>query len=253
MRAASFRVVIPARHDSTRLPGKVLIEVAGRTLLEWVHSRARASAANEVVIATDDARVAAAARSFGAQVEITAATHPSGTDRIAEVARMRGWAPEDIVVNVQGDEPLMPPALVDQVAGLLGSDASADIATLSAPLASAAALADPSVVKVVCDRGDHALYFSRSSIPWDRDAGVGAWREARRHIGLYAYRVHALQRMSTWPPSPLESAEKLEQLRALENGLTIRVADAASPPGQDVNTPEDLAQVERLLRSAAQR
>jgi 3-deoxy-manno-octulosonate cytidylyltransferase (CMP-KDO synthetase) len=252
MRPASFRVVIPARHGSTRLPGKVLMEVAGRTLLEWVHSRARASAAEEVIIATDDARVAAAAGSWGAQVEITAATHPSGTDRIAEVARIRGWAPADIVVNLQGDEPLMPPALVDQVAELLRSDANAHIATLSAPFASATALADPSVVKVVCDRHEHALYFSRSPIPWDRDAGAGAWREARRHIGIYAYRVQALQLMSTWPPSPLERAEKLEQLRALENGLTIRVADAAAAPGQDVNTPEDLAAVGRLLAAAAQ-
>lgn len=241
-----YRVVIPARYGSTRLPGKVLIEVAGRTILEWVHARARASRAREVIIATDDARVAGAARAFGADVAMTSVSHPSGTDRIAEVARARNWSPEDLVVNVQGDEPLMPPTLIDQVAELLASDKDADIATLSAPLRAPAELTDPNVVKVVCDRAGHALYFSRAPIPWNRDAGHDAG-PAHRHVGIYAYRARSLRRMTELPPSPLETIEKLEQLRALENGLTIRVGQAREQPGVDINTRADLERVERVL------
>jgi 3-deoxy-manno-octulosonate cytidylyltransferase (CMP-KDO synthetase) len=247
MRAIPYRVVIPARYASTRLPGKVLLEVAGRTVLEWVHRRARGSAAREVIIATDDARIATAARAWSADVAMTAASHVSGTDRIAEVARTRGWASDDIVVNVQGDEPLMPPALIDQVAELLASDEKAHIATLSVALAAPTELTDPNVVKVVCDRLGHALYFSRAPIPWARDAAGGAPDEARRHIGLYAYRVRALQLMTDSAPSPLETTEKLEQLRALEHGLIVRVAPAREAPGPDVNTREDLERVERRL------
>jgi 3-deoxy-manno-octulosonate cytidylyltransferase (CMP-KDO synthetase) len=247
MRAPVYRVVIPARYASVRLPGKVLIQIAGHTLLEWVHRCARRSGALETIVATDDARVAAAARGWGAEVAMTASTHASGTDRIAEVAVTRGWAPDDIVVNVQGDEPLMPPALIDQAAELLAGDAEAHIATLSAALRTPAELLDPNVVKVVVDRRGHALYFSRGPIPWDRDAGLGAAREARRHVGIYAYRVRALQRLTMLPAGPLELAEKLEQLRALEHGLTLCVTEARQSPGPDVNTREDLERVERLL------
>ncbi|MGH8309752.1 MAG: 3-deoxy-manno-octulosonate cytidylyltransferase [Steroidobacteraceae bacterium] len=245
-----YRVVIPARYGSTRLPGKVLIEVAGRTILEWVHARARASGAREVIIATDDARVADAARGFGADVAMTSVSHPSGTDRIAEVARARNWSPEDLVVNVQGDEPLMPPTLIDQVAELLASDKDADIATLSAPLGAPAELTDPNVVKIVCDRAGHALYFSRAPIPWNRDAGHDAG-PAHRHVGIYAYRVRSLRLMTELPPSPLETIEKLEQLRALENGLMIRVGQAREQPGADINTREDLERVERVLGASS--
>jgi 3-deoxy-manno-octulosonate cytidylyltransferase (CMP-KDO synthetase) len=241
-----FRVVIPARFGSTRLPGKVLLEIAGKSVLEWVHGRARASRAREVIVATDDERIASAARAFKADVVMTAASHPSGTDRIAEVARARGWKDDEIVVNVQGDEPLMPPALVDQVAELLVTG-GADIGTLSSPLQDSTDLADPNVVKVVADAQGRALYFSRAPIPWNRD-DPGRPREARRHVGIYAYRVSALKRLTTLPASKLEQLEKLEQLRALENGLVIRVAEARERPGQDVNTAEDLARVARELR-----
>jgi 3-deoxy-manno-octulosonate cytidylyltransferase (CMP-KDO synthetase) len=240
-----FRVVIPARFGSTRLPGKVLLEIAGKSVLEWVYGRARASKAREVIVATDDERIAAAARGFNADVAMTSATHPSGTDRIAEVARTRAWKDDDIVVNVQGDEPLMPPALIDQVADLLAAG-GADIGTLGSPLQAPVELADPNVVKVVADAQGRALYFSRAPIPWNRD-DPGISRAARRHVGIYAYRVSALKRLTSLPASPLEKLEKLEQLRALENGLVIRVADAREKPGQDVNTAEDLARVARQL------
>lgn len=243
-----FRVVIPARHASTRLPGKPLLPLAGKPMLQWVHESARRSRATSVVVATDDARIAAAARGFGADVQMTAATHLSGTDRIAEVARARGWGADEIIVNLQGDEPLMPHALVDQVAGLLLDHADDDLATLSGRLQDAAAFVDPNVVKLVADRAGRALYFSRAPIPCDRDGGT-APSAARRHIGLYAYRVRALQRLAALPATPLEQLEKLEQLRALENGLTIRVADAALPPGQDVNTAADLERAAALLRA----
>lgn len=241
-----YRIVIPARYGSTRLPGKVLIEVGGRSILEWVHERARASRASETVIATDDERVATVARRFGADVAMTAASHPSGTDRIAEVARARGWRADEIVVNLQGDEPLMPPALVDQVAALLETDGRADIATLSFPLHRAEELADPNVVKVVADREGRALYFSRAPIPCNRDA-PGTVAGAARHIGMYAYRVAALQRLTGLSPTPLELSEKLEQLRALEHGMVIRVARAQMAPGADVNTVADLERVAREL------
>lgn len=236
-----FRVVIPARHASTRLPGKPLIALAGKPMLQWVHESARRSRADEVVVATDDERIADTARGFGADVQMTAATHATGTDRIAEVARVRGWLAEDVVVNLQGDEPRMPHALVDQVASLLLAHPQADIATLAGPIGDASAFRDPHVVKVVTDRAGRALYFSRAPIPHDRDGG--GLSGARRHIGLYAYRVRALEAMARLPSSPLEQLEKLEQLRALENGLTIRVADAVVAPGADVNTAADLARV----------
>lgn len=248
-----FRIVIPARYGSARLPGKPLMKIAGRPMLQWVHERALSSAAAEVLVATDDERIAAAARGFGAQVAMTAPTHLSGTDRIAEVAQGAGWKDEDIVVNLQGDEPMMPAALLDQVADLLEQHPGAHIATLASRMASLAAMLDPNVVKVVTDATGRALYFSRAPIPWSRDtapAGIASQRDhpgARRHIGLYAYRVAALRRLAMLAPSLLEQIEKLEQLRALEHGMEIRVADARMAPGPDVNTAEDLARVERAL------
>jgi len=250
-----FRVVVPARHDSARLPGKVLLMLAGKTMLQWVCERALASRAEEVLVATDDARIARAAAPLGVQVVMTSIAHPSGTDRIAEVAWLRHWDDEDIVVNLQADEPLMPPALIDQARELLTSHTWALIATLASPLASLRELTDPSVVKVVADARHQALYFSRAPIPWDRDgapAGLASQRSfagARRHIGLYAYRVAALKRLAALAPSPLELREKLEQLRALENGLPMIVADAVEPPGPDVNTAQDLEAVRALLDS----
>jgi 3-deoxy-manno-octulosonate cytidylyltransferase (CMP-KDO synthetase) len=248
-----FRVVIPARHASARLPGKVLLPLNGRPMLQWVCERARRSAAQQIVVATDDARIAAVARAAAVPVVMTAATHVSGTDRIAEAAAQLGWAPHEVVVNLQADEPLMPPALIDQCARALLDHPGADIATLATPIASLAELLDPNAVKVVTDASGRALYFSRAPIPWDRDgalAGSGSQTRAtgaRRHLGLYAYRVRALQRLSVLPPAMLESCEQLEQLRALANGMCIQVADAAERPGPDVNTPEDLERVRKLL------
>ena len=251
--AAPHRVIVPARYASSRLPGKVLERLAGRTMLEWVCERARASSTDELLVATDDERIAAAARGFGAQVVMTTAAHASGTDRIAEVAWLRGWPPEDIVVNLQADEPLMPPALIDQVCELLEMHPHAAVATVASPIAGLAEFLDPNVVKVVTDRRDRALYFSRAPIPWDRDgagndlASQRSFAGGRRHIGLYAYRVGALQRLASLAPSPLELSERLEQLRALENGLEIIVATARERPGQDVNTAADLEHVRALL------
>jgi 3-deoxy-manno-octulosonate cytidylyltransferase (CMP-KDO synthetase) len=249
-----FRVVIPARYASLRLPGKVLLEIAGKPMIQWVYERACASRAQEVLIATDDLLIVSAAHSFGAQTIMTAPTHRSGTDRIAEVARAQGWAESDIVVNVQGDEPLIPAALIDQVALLLESNPGAQIATLATPIASLAEFMDPNAVKVVADGEGRALYFSRAPIPWDRDgatAGVVSQKSfagARRHVGIYGYRVGGLRRLAALEPSPLEQQERLEQLRALENGLEIRVADSVEPPGPDVNTAADLERVSALLR-----
>ena len=251
---SAFRVVIPARFASTRLPGKALLPMAGKPMIQWVCERAGRSRASEVIVATDDSRIADAARLFGAHVEMTAATHVSGTDRIAEVARTLGWRDAEIVVNVQGDEPLIPPTLIDQVAGLLHANPEAHMATLSTPLARLEDLLDPNVVKVVAGASGRALYFSRAPIPWHRDtAPVGlasqtTFAGARRHIGIYAYRVGALLRLASLAATPLESAEKLEQLRALENGFEIRVADSVEPAGPDVNTPEDVERVLEHLR-----
>ena len=237
---------MPARYGSTRLPGKALLPIAGRPMLQWVHERAAAAGAADAIVATDDERIAQVARAFGAQVEMTATSHESGTDRIAEVARRRGWRDDDLVVNLQGDEPLMPPALLRQVASLLERHSGADMATLAAPIADLAAFLDPNVVKVVCDEGGRALYFSRAPIPWSRDgapAGLASQSRhdgARRHVGLYAYRVRSLLRLAALPPSTLEQAERLEQLRALQAGFDIRVEDCSEAPGPDVNTAADL-------------
>jgi 3-deoxy-manno-octulosonate cytidylyltransferase (CMP-KDO synthetase) len=244
----SFRVVIPARFDSSRLPGKALLPLAGKPMLQWVHERARACGAAEVCVATDDERIATAARGFGADVAMTARTHVSGTDRIAEVAVRRGWKDEDIVVNVQGDEPLIPPVVIDQVAQLLASHARADIGTLAVRIDSIADLADPNVVKVACDAGGRALYFSRAQIPFNRDAPATVSQASFRHVGIYAYRVSALRKLAGLAPSRLEQIEKLEQLRALENGMEIRVALAVERPLSDVNTAADLERAERALR-----
>ena len=218
-----------------------------------VHRLARRAGAAEVIVATDDERIRSACAAAGAEVEMTDAQHASGTDRIAEIAARRGWAGGDIVVNVQGDEPLLPPSLIGQVAGLLAATPAASIATLAAPIANEAEYLDPNVVKVVARPDGLALYFSRAPIPWDRDGSrAPAAREprhhgARRHLGLYAYRVSALRQVAAAPPSALEQLERLEQLRALSLGLGIVVADAREPPGPGVDTAEDLVRVEALL------
>ena len=248
-------MVIPARYASTRLPGKVLLALGGKPMLQWVYERACAAGAAEVLIATDDERVGSAARAFAAEPVMTASTHDSGTDRIAEVARARKWAPQEVVVNVQADEPLMPPAAIAQVAALLAAQPQADVATLATPIESLDELLDPNVVKVVTDTRGMALYFSRAPIPWNRDgatARAGSQSDfsgARRHRGIYAYRVAALLRLTQLPRGTLEEREKLEQLRALEHGLRIHVGAALEQPGPDVNTLTDLERVRGLMGS----
>lgn len=244
----SFRVVIPARYDSSRLPGKALLPLAGKPMLQWVHERASSSQAGEVLIATDDERIATAARDFGAEVVMTSRSHVSGTDRIAEVAVQRLWKDTDIVVNVQGDEPLIPPPVIDQVAALLAKHARADMATLAARIDAVTDLNDPNCVKVVCDSEGRALYFSRAPIPWNRDAVQTLTPATLRHIGIYAYRVGALKRLASLPPGRLEQIEKLEQLRALENSMEIRAALAVERPLADVNTAADLERAEQALK-----
>ncbi len=253
-----FRVVIPARYGSSRLPGKPLARIEDKPMLQWVHEVAVASGAAEVLIATDDDRIVEAAAAFGARAILTSLTHISGTDRIAEVAVQLGWEDDDVVVNLQGDEPLMPPELVRQVADLLRRHSTAAIATLSSRISSVKHLMDTSIVKVVADPAGRALYFSRAPIPWSRDsapAGVTSQRGftgARRHLGLYAYRVEALKRLSSLPTSQLEHIESLEQLRALENGLEIRVEDAVKLPGPHVDTQDELELVRRLMKPPAE-
>ena len=225
-------------------------------MLQWVYERATAAGAREVLVATDDERVASAARGFGAEVIMTARTHLSGTDRIAEVARSRHWGADEIVVNVQGDEPLIPPATIAQVARLLPAHPAGDIATLATALESLAELLDPNVVKVVTDTHGMALYFSRAPIPWNSDgaptglASQSNFAGARRHRGIYAYRVAALLRLAQLPRGMLEQREKLEQLRALEHGLRIYVEEALERPGPDVNTLADLERVRAQIAAA---
>lgn len=247
-----FRAVIPARYASTRLPGKPLADIAGKPMVVRVFEAAAKSGASEVWVATDDERVAEAVMSHGGGVVMTRANHASGTDRIAEVAAQLGWADDDIVVNVQGDEPLIDPALIAQVARALDDDSVASIATAGYPVADAADLFNPAVVKVVADARGHALYFSRAPIPWHRDAfGVPPARvevlpenyAPWRHVGIYAYRVGFLHRFGRLAPAPIEYWESLEQLRALWHGEKICVVKCAREPAAGVDTPADLDRV----------
>lgn len=251
-----FKVVIPARYAASRLPGKPLVQIAGKPLIAHVWERARASAAAEVVVATDDERVADTCRALGAEVEMTGSAHRSGSDRIAEVVGRRGWDADSIVVNLQGDEPCMPPTLIDQVAADLAGLDGVGMATLAYPISDAALLFDPHVVKVVSDAQGFALYFSRAPIPWHRDEFLGKRAHLpttvpfQRHIGLYAYRVGFLQRYVAWPPAPLELAESLEQLRVLWHGGRIHVAIAREEPGPGVDTQDDVRLVMQRLSTA---
>ena len=255
----AFTVVIPARYGATRLPGKPLLELAGKPLIQHVHARAVESGAQRVVIATDDERIQTVCKKFGAEVCMTAAQHPSGTDRLADAARQLRLADDAIVVNLQGDEPLMPPQLLTRVAHNLHVHATAQMATLCVAIHDATELFNPNAVKVTLDAAGYALYFSRAPIPWHRAAFAAQPQQLPadiayyRHLGLYAYRAGFLAQFVAWPPAPLERAESLEQLRALWNGQRIHVgvADQVPPPG--VDTPEDLQHAERLLRKGANR
>lgn len=254
----SFIVVIPARLASTRLPNKPLLDIAGKPMLQWVWERACASSAERVVVATDDQRVADAVAAFGGEVCMTRATHESGTDRLQEVVEQLDLEPDQIVVNVQGDEPLIPPRVIDQVAHNLASSERAGIATLARRIRDREEVFDPNVVKVVVDNTLHALYFSRAPLPWDREAWNGATDagddklagEWARHIGIYAYRAEFLHNFVRWPVGRLERLERLEQLRALENGVAIHVDESLEdiPPG--VDTAADLERVRAFLARA---
>ena len=245
-----FTVVIPARYGSTRLPGKPLALLAGKPMIQHVVERAHASAAQQVIVATDDHRVADVVTGFGAKVCLTAASHASGTDRIHEVSQQLGLADDAIVVNVQGDEPLIPPAVINQVAANLADHPPAAAATLSEPVSDREVWQNPNVVKVVTDSRGYALYFSRATIPYPRE-GVETLFSTdflpQRHLGIYSYRVSLLQKFVRWPMADLERVECLEQLRILANGHRIHVAPACEPVPGGIDTPEDLAQCQRLL------
>lgn len=252
----NFKVVIPARYGSTRLPGKPLLEIHGKPMVQWVVDAACDSAADEVLVATDDQRIVDAVnnpRGADAISLLTSSEHRSGTDRIAEVATQRGWASDTIVVNVQGDEPQMPPSLINQVAKLLADNPHAQIATLSTPIESLEEFLNPNVVKVVSADDATALYFSRAPIPWHRDAAPGGlssqtqFHGAMRHLGIYAYRVSALLRVTQLPPATLEVAESLEQLRAMQAGMRIVVAAAITQPGMGIDTPQDIQRIRDLI------
>ena len=249
----TFRVVIPARHASMRLPGKPLLEIAGKPMIQHVYERALDCGADSVVIATDDERIQKVAEAFGADVCMTSPEHPSGTDRLAEVVSKLSYDNNDIVVNVQGDEPLMPSNLVEQVAELLVQSNSADVATLCTPILDGNDIFNPNIVKVVTDKESNALYFSRAPVPWHRDAFAKEKDIVLddnvyfRHIGLYAYRVSFLKNYTSLTPSPLEIIESLEQLRVLWHGHKIAVANACEIPGPDVDTMDDLKKVEMIL------
>ena len=251
---SAYHIVIPARFASERLPGKVLLDLAGKPLLQHVWQRACESAADSVVIATDDERIVGKARAFGARVVMTSPDHQSGSDRIAECAKTLSWPDDHLVVNLQGDEPLMPPACLDQVAALLDKRPDCEVASLYWPIDDANEVQNPNAVKVVTDAKGRALYFSRSPVPYARSyasiseamtAGI-VWQ---RHLGLYAYRLAALRRYTSCRPTPLEKSERLEQLRIMEQGGRIAMAQACEFIPAGIDTVEDLQRVRKIIES----
>lgn len=242
-----FTVIIPARHGSERLPGKPLRRIAGRPMIEHVFMRARESGASRVIVATDDRRILRVCEEFGAEAVMTSVRHQTGTDRLAEVVSTLSLAPESIIVNLQGDEPLMPPTLLARVAASLSGTPEADIATLAVPLGRDE-LEDPNLVKAVVDHAGHALYFSRAPIPFPRGSSGadGGWL---RHLGLYAYRGRFLRRFPSLSPPAMERHERLEQLRALWHGYRILVGVVNEAPPAGVDTEADVARVSRLLEA----
>jgi len=248
-----FKVVIPARYQSSRLPGKPLLEIAGKPMIEHVYRQAEKSHAEEIIVATDDQRIYDAVNAFGGQACMTADSHQSGTDRLAEVVSIKQWADEDIIVNVQGDEPEMPAVLIGQVAEDMVNHEDAVVTTLSVAIENFDDVIDPNVVKVVTDQQGYAQYFSRAPIPWHRnDFNNGLKQPANlelfaRHIGLYAYRAGFLNEFVNWPAAPTEEIESLEQLRVLWHGKKIHVSTAKASPGIGVDTQADLDRVNELF------
>ncbi|QFH70813.1 3-deoxy-manno-octulosonate cytidylyltransferase [Enterobacter sp. E76] len=247
----SFVTIIPARYASTRLPGKPLVDINGKPMIVHVLERARESGADRVIVATDAVEVADAVRAAGGEVCMTRVDHESGTERLAEVVEKMGFADDTIIVNVQGDEPMIPPAIIRQVAENL-EKCDAGMATLAVPVHSAEEAFNPNAVKVVMDKKGYALYFSRATIPWDRDHFAQSRDKIAshflRHIGIYGYRAGFIRRYVTWEPSELEHIEKLEQLRVLWHGEKIHVAVAREVPGTGVDTPADLERVRVEMR-----
>lgn len=256
--ALPFCVVIPARHASTRLPGKMLADLGGVPMVVRVAERAKLSNASRVIIATDHHEIARQAGAYGVESHLTRADHPSGTDRLSEIVSLLGLDDDSIVVNVQGDEPLMDPALINELAGVLHASQHAAIATCATPITSAEALFNPNIVKVVLDQSGHAMYFSRAPIPWHRDALAGGDRvlaaglPALHHIGMYAYRASFLRRFPSLAGGKLEQIESLEQLRAMEHGYRIMVHVTPTHPGAGVDTPEDLERVKSIFAKSKQ-
>ena len=244
-----FLVVIPARLGSTRLPRKPLADIGGKPMVVHVAERAKQSLAQSVIVATDSPEIQAACNEHGIECLLTSPDHPTGTDRIAEVAQLLKLSADTLVVNVQGDEPLIPPELINQVAQTLADNAACAISTVAVPIVDAADISNPNVVKVVLNRSNEALYFSRSTIPFVRDPDLGVPVTHLRHLGIYAYRADFLQAYTSLEPAPLEQAEALEQLRALWNGYRIAVHTANEAPPAGVDTAEDLERVRRILAS----
>ncbi|SDG74245.1 3-deoxy-manno-octulosonate cytidylyltransferase (CMP-KDO synthetase) [Vibrio xiamenensis] len=248
----SFTVVIPARYQSTRLPGKPLADICGKPMIQWVYEQAIQAGAEKVIIATDDERVAKVVNDFGGDVCMTLPTHQSGTERLAEVVQKMAIPDDHIVVNVQGDEPLIPPSNIKQVADNLAKS-QAPMATLAVEIEHQDEVFNPNAVKVVCDKDGYALYFSRASIPWDRDNFQKSPQQVvnplLRHVGIYAYRAGFINQYVNWPASTLEQIESLEQLRVLWYGERIHVDVAREAPPAGVDTPEDLAAVIAIVES----
>jgi 3-deoxy-manno-octulosonate cytidylyltransferase (CMP-KDO synthetase) len=249
---SDFVVIIPARYASSRLPGKPLLDIGGKPMIQHTWQRASESGATRVIVATDDYKIRSMSESFGAEAVMTSTRHESGTDRIHEAVNELDIDDDAIVVNLQGDEPLMPAANIRQVAELVARPET-DMATLSVPVESLDEFLNPNVVKLVADQSGRALYFSRAPVPWDRDGAPGnvesqlSFEGARRHLGIYAYRVGALRRFSAAESAQLERLEKLEQLRALAMGMVIRVANAAETPPTGIDTEADIERVRKLL------
>lgn len=248
----SFKIIIPARYASSRLPGKPLLDIGGKPMIQHVYDRACESDADAVIIATDDERIAASASAFGADVCMTGVQHRSGTDRLAEVAQARSFADDDIVINVQGDEPCLPALLINQVAADLAQHTEADMASLFSRIKQEKQVFDPNVVKVVMDGSGYALYFSRAPIPWMRDhfnkeAALPPELPHYRHIGLYGYRASFLKHYAELTPCLLETEESLEQLRALFHGKKIHMTEALISAGHGVDTEADLVAVREIL------
>lgn len=255
-RADGYHIVIPARYASERLPGKLLLDLAGKPVLERVWRRACESRAASVTIATDDERIAGVAEAFGARVVLTSPKHQSGSDRIAECANQLEWPADRLVVNLQGDEPLMPPACLDQVAELLERSEDCEVASLYWPISDPDEVENPNAVKVVTDARDRALYFSRAPIPFARSYGsiaeaMAAGVQWKRHLGLYAYRLSALQSFTACAPTPLEKSERLEQLRMMEQGGHIAMALACEAIPAGIDTIEDLRRVRTIISSTS--